>query len=159
MTRPHVADAIDTNPAVLNPRTGEITELAADTAELARYLADVRAWEMEFLRPAKRAVEEELLRRMDHEASYTLRAGGLEVTGDGPGRVEYDADVLRDRLRPLVDAGVISRDAFAAAVRERVSYQPMARGLNALRKLGGVVAEAVGAAERPSEKPRRVTVR
>lgn len=149
----------DIEAAVLNPRTGEVVSLDASTEELAAWLEDVRSWEQEFLRPCKRAVEEVLLERMDHEASYTLRAGRLEITGDGPGRVEYEEEILRNRLRPFVDDGTISRDAYAAAVKEVVTYRPMARGINALRKLGGQVAVAILEAERPSSKPRRVTVK
>lgn len=145
--------------AVLNPRTGEVVDLTADTAELAAYLADVRQWERDFLRGCKRAVELELIRRMDRDAKYTLRAGGLEITGDGPGRVKYEEEVLRAQLRPLVQQDIISQDAMNAAVKEVVTYQVMARGVNALKKLGGPVAEAVAAATRLSDDPRRVQVK
>jgi hypothetical protein len=144
--------------AVMHPSTGEVVSLDAPLEDLAAYLADVRDWEQTFLRPCKRAVEEELLRRMDHDARYTVRAGAYVVRGDGPGRVEYNEDLLRIRLRELVDDEAISREAAAAAVKEKVSYQPMARGINALLKLGGKVAEAVRSAE-AGEKTRRVTVK
>jgi hypothetical protein len=145
--------------AVMHPSTGEVVSLDAPLEDLAAYLADVRDWEQTFLRPCKRAVEDEILRRLDHDASYTQRVGDFEIRGDGPGRVTYQEEVLRGALRPLVDDGTISRAAFNAAVKEEVVYTPVVRGINALKKLGGAVTAAVESAARPSHKPRRVTVK
>jgi hypothetical protein len=148
----------ETPAVVITPMTGEVVELDATTDVLADWLHRVRQAEAD-LRDAKRAVGAELLARMDREARWTARVGAFEVKGDGPGAVEYDAERLRTELHLLVRAGEISEAAMQDAVEIVHTYKAKARGINALRKLGGRVAAAIDSCASPSTKDRRVTVK
>jgi hypothetical protein len=137
------------------PGTGEAIELAAETGELARALEEIRALESA-LREAKRRLGAEVLSRMDAAASWTLRAGGLELRGESPApKIEWDGAALALTLEALVEEGKIAPEAAQAALSVEVSYKPQARGLSALMKLGGEVAEKVGAHSREVERDRR----
>ncbi len=146
---------------VIHPATGEVTDLNGPIETLAHWLADARELDRE-MRIEKQRVTDELLARMDREASYTLRAGDLEIKGDGPKPpVEYDAVELREALQEYVDAGVITADALERAVeRQPITYKPRAQGLQALEKLGGGVVQAIQRHSRPKDDyQRRVSVK
>jgi hypothetical protein len=143
----------------VTPLTGEVVDLAtAEGADLADALHRVRVLEAD-LRAFKRAVADELLRRMDREASWTLRVPHFEVNGDGPNRTDYDGRELRAALLGLAAEGHITAEAAESGVRVETSYVPVKGRLAALRKLGGVVAERIAACERPSEAARLVRVK
>lgn len=144
---------------VVSPITGELFELDRPSIDLARLLQDVRDAES-MLREAKRVVGDELLRRMDQAASWTIRLeGGLTVKSSSPAAVEqFDAPELHDDLMALVDEGVLTVEAADAAVETVVSYKARKVGINALRKLGGRVAEIVNAHARSEEPTRYVSV-
>jgi hypothetical protein len=65
---------------------------------------------------------------------------------------------LRGRLEELVADGLLSMEAVDAAVEVVTGFKARAAGISALRKLGGVVAEAVEECSVSVEKPRRVSV-
>lgn len=142
---------------VVIPLTGELIATDAATDELAAAIDRVKLLESK-LQAARRVLGDELLRRMDHEGVWTVHAGGWKVTGPSPGGVEYDGPELARRLRALVKAGTISQAAMTAAVELERVWKPKVRGINALAKLGGEVAEAVEACKSPTSKPRRVSV-
>jgi hypothetical protein len=144
--------------AVMNPLSGELVPLDSPTDTLGRYLADVREFE-QGLRSAKRQVSDELLARMDADACYTAHLGDVTVEGDGPGRVEYDAEGLWHALRPFVDAGTITEAALDRAVERVWTFKSKAAGIKALLKQGGRLAGVVEQFSRPSEKPRNVRVK
>jgi hypothetical protein len=145
---------------VINPATGEVLSLDEPTEILARWLSETRELE-ERLREEKRRVTRELIDRMDRDASYTLRAGDLEIKGDGPeAPTEYDAEALYAELKEFVDSEAITEDALARAVEPVVTYKPRAGGLNALRKRGGSIADAIERHSRPKENyERRVSIK
>lgn len=149
---------------ILNPSTGALVPLDAGTDELAGLvdaLEDLRNQAAE----ARASVERELLDRMDRRGKWTADVGGwrLESSSPNAGTVGYDGERLRRDLLQLVREGVIDREAVDEAV-ERVRPAPVLkvrkRGVDALRKLGGKVADAVRDAEIESAPPpRRVKVR
>lgn len=145
---------------VVHPATGEILELDASTEMLARWLTEARELD-ERMREEKRRVVQELLARMDRDAQYTVRAGDMEIKGDGPAPpTEYDAEPLRRELEEFVDAEVISQDALDRAVEIVHVYKPRANGLKALVRQGGQLAEIVERHGRPKENhERRVSVK
>lgn len=143
---------------VVSPRTGEVLSLDAPLEDLGGFLADVREHES-LLKEAKNVVNGEVLQRMEKEGLYTLRAGPLELRGGSPFTTEYDGAGLRDALLALVDEDVISAAAVDRAVEVVVSYKPQARGINALRALGGRVAEVVAEFSSVVEKQRYVSVK
>lgn len=154
------ADIQTLDSVVLNPVTGEVINLAnAPLADVARLLDEVRQLETH-LRDLKRTVSEHVLAGMDRQASWTLRGGGYELRSSSPvPAVTYDAAALHAALLELVDQGALDRSAVAAAVQEIVDYKPIARGINALTKLGGIVADTIAQHRTEAPKQRYVTVR
>jgi hypothetical protein len=146
-------------PEFANPVTGEVLTLAAPTEDLARFLADLRDLESRF-REAKGIVTREITARLDRQAKWTLHLpGGLKIRGQSPAPVEeWDGLELRSALLELVDEGVVDIEAVDAAVETVVTYKPLKRGINSLRKLGGRVGAVVEAHRRESEPERRVSV-
>lgn len=62
---------------------------------------------------AKGEASDEIVGRLDTEASWTRRVGEWEIKAPSPaaGSVSYDVDLLREALEVLVHARVISREA------------------------------------------------
>jgi hypothetical protein len=149
-----------TMPAVVDPRTGEAVVLAeAATDTLAAFLENVREVESAF-REQKRAVSREILDRMDREARWTGRVGEFEIKGDGPTPpTEYDAEALYWALDEFVAAGVITDQARDEAVERVEVFKAKARGIQALRKLGGGVAAVIDRHAREAVRERRVSVK
>lgn len=143
----------------VHPVTGEVIELDQPSGDLAGWLEEIRDAESK-LRVFKRDLQDAILARMDRDASWTLREGDFEISGDGPGRVSYDGDELAEVLAGLVEEGLISAQAAEAACETVTTYKPKARGINALRKLGGSVAEVIDSLAEPvPEERRRVSVK
>lgn len=143
-----------------NPQTGELLELAtAPTADLAAWLDAVRWMEGE-QRDAKRQVQAEIIKRMDTDASYTLREGDYELSGDSPKPVEvFDVEPLAADLDDLVAEGIISADARARVIVETVERKVALREIRKLMNLGGVVASVVERHRTEAPRERRVRVK
>lgn len=144
---------------LVNPATGEMFALVdAGDAKLGEYLQAVREWES-MARLAKQVVSAEIHRRMDAEASWTRRDGPIELVGQSPDRVEYPVDEMRAVLRELAGEGLISDRAARGALKREVVFTVSKRGVNALLKIGGEVAERIKAVGREPAQARRVTVK
>lgn len=145
---------------IVHPRTGEALALTeAPTDWLAQIIDTVKEREDE-LRSLKRTIADEILRRMDHERTYTAHLpGGLKLTGDGPRGDEYDGERLHAQLRVLVDEGVIGEIALRKAVETTTEYKVRANGVKALLKGSDErIVAAVKAAAKQNLKPRSVRV-
>lgn len=155
--RPPLQSAKGGEVSLIHPDSGQLLDLtSAAPAALADWLDAVRVWEQN-ARTAKNVVSEELHRRMDANAKWTLRDGEFEIRGQSPDRSVYSEE-LRGALEALVAEGLISQEACDAAYEPVVTYKPRARGLNALRKLGGKVAEVIAEHTLPDQRPRRITI-
>lgn len=143
-----------------NPVTGEVLDLAtAPDADLAAWLDAVKSMEQS-QRSAKKVVQEELLRRMDRNASYTVREGVWEVTGDSPKpQVHYDVEPLAADLDELVLSGLLTEEARSRVIIETVERKVSQREANKLLNIGGPVAEAVARHRTESPRDRRVRVK
>ena len=141
-----------------HPLTGEAIDLVhAPNNELARFLDGLKE-DQRALREAQSIVEEEVIRRMDHEGQYTMRAGPYTLRSGSPEpSEEFDALALRSDLLELADRGVISVEAVDRAVVTIVEYRAQKRGINALRKLP-TVRETIERHARMEQKHRRVRV-
>jgi hypothetical protein len=147
--------ALEPRREVLIPYTGETVDLASSPDKLAAVLYEIRDLESR-LREAKGELTEELLKRMDANARWSDRFGEFQVTGKSPEpTTEYDGERLFDALRALHDQGHISLEAAEAALEKETTYKPRKRGINALLKLGGEVAEAIKDCEVEAEPKRR----
>jgi hypothetical protein len=144
---------------VVSPRTGEVLTLDAGTDQLAGLLADFSEHEA-VVKESKRYVQDELLRRLDSAAQWTMHVeGGLKISAPSPAPAEeFDELALRESLLQLADDHVIAIEAVDRAVEPQVSYKARKAGVNALRKLGGRVAETVDAHARSAEHKRYVRV-
>lgn len=71
---------------------------------------------------------------------------------------EWDALAARSELLELVDEGVLGIEAVDAAFEPVVTYKPRKAGINALKKLGGRVAEILASHSHEVERERYVTV-
>lgn len=105
-------------------------------------------------------VEEEILRRMDADASWTMRAGRVEAKAPSPsaGTTGWDKPKLIGILTELAAEGEISQAAFEAAVESKVVRSVRMQGVNALLKLPAVRERIEAAAISTDPPPRRVTV-
>jgi hypothetical protein len=144
---------------IVNPATGEALSLRDPTDVLAGAIAAVRELEVQ-LHGFKRDLQDEILRRMDHERTYTAHLPGrLKLTGDGPRTPDYDGKRLAVELTRLVNDGVIGLVAMQKAVEEVVDYKVKKAGITALLKVEDErVAAAVKSAEIQNTKPRGVRV-
>jgi len=150
--------AIERAQQFFNPLTGEALTLASDTADLARLVDDLRELKRVHDEHIK-IVSREIVSRMDRAASWTYQAQGVKVTAPSPVPVEeFDGAALREALLDLADRDALTYVAVDAAVQAVVSYKPIKKGINALRKLGGEVGEVVNAHMRTVERERRITV-
>lgn len=145
---------------VVHPATGEVLHLTGETADLVRWLQEVRDMESQ-IRDVKRLVTRELIARMDRDVRYTLQIGDLDVKGDGPiPPTVYDGQQLRQALTEYVDADVITQDTLDRAVEVTQEYRPRAAGINALKRLGGGVALTIEQHGRPKENyERRISIK
>jgi hypothetical protein len=140
------------------PYSGEVVRLDAPTDALAEIVYGIRELESE-LRSMKAILSEEVHRRMDEEARWTVEAGRFKVSGRSPSGVSYDGERLWKVLEDLVEAGRITRRAAEAAVALEVAYKVRVAGVQAVKRVGPDVAEAVAAAEIPLDpSSRRLTV-
>jgi hypothetical protein len=136
--------------------TGEALVPAEMTdAQLAEALDDARLFEQSQLRAFKRALQDEVLRRMDlagaqgARGAWTIHDGEWKLTGDSPDRSDYEVEELRAVLHSLADAGLIDSSAIGEVIVPsgwKVAKRPLAQ----LSKLGGVVKDAIRSCERPS---------
>jgi hypothetical protein len=139
------------------PYSGEVVRLDAPTDALAEIVYGIRELESE-LRSMKAILSEEVHRRMDEEARWTVEAGRFKVSGRGAG-VTTAGPRLWKVLEDLVEAGRITRRAAEAAVALEVAYKVRVAGVQAVKRVGPDVAEAVAAAEIPLDpSSRRLTV-
>lgn len=84
----------------------------ADTSELAAFVYSVSQF-FSIASEAKGQASDELVARLDAEASWTHRIDDWEIKAPSPaaGSLTYDVDLLREALEELVTLRVISREA------------------------------------------------
>ena len=142
------------------PLTGEQLSLDAPDADLALALDSIRTLEGQ-LRDVKSAISREWLARMDASAAWTVHIAGFgKIVAPSPKpTIEYDGPGLREALLDLVGPDGITIAAVDAAVETVVTYEPRARGITALLRLGGRVAATVAAFGTEVEKTRYVAVK
>ncbi len=152
-----MTDTTNTDLVVI-PTTGEALELNAPDDVLAAYIDQIKDLEAQ-LREVRNRIGDELIGRMDQQASWTLHAGKFKVTAPSPElKEEWDVDALRSLLELLVEEGVVGEPAAKKAIKTEVTYKPVAAGIKALRKvLPGPALQAVDSC-RTLVPPRR-TVR
>lgn len=141
----------------MDPMTAEIVDVSPETPtdRLAELIYNIRDFEAK-LREAKTIAGDELLRRLDADATTTAHVGGWKIEGDPATRYEYDALLLYALLSELVDEGAITTRARDKAVERSYTFKAKLAGINALVRLGGPCADAVAKARHEVRKPRRI---
>lgn len=143
---------------IVHPLTGEALELLAPTDVIAEAI-DAAKEDTQRLATYKRALQDEILRRMDHDRTYTAHLRGFKITGDGPRAPTYDGERLHRALKPLVAGGLISERALTAAVETVTEYKVKVNGVKALLKgADEALVAAVEGAQEQNLKPRGVRV-
>ncbi len=153
-------DEANGNTWVANPLTGAAVELADGTdalADMHDQLKEARS----IIDEARNLLGDELVARMDRRGKWSLTHDGLTVSAPSPKPpIEYDGQALLCELSDLAEQGAIDTDAADDAVEMEYTYKVKRRGVDALRKLGGAVAEAIDRCQVEAEaKPRRVSVK
>ena len=126
-----------------NPLTGEVLTLASPDEDLVKLLDDLKEYGS-VIQEHRRMVGRELIARLDRQAKWTAYAGDFKFSSASPApSEEWDGIELRTALLGFVDAGKLSIQALDAAIETVVTYKVRKQGVNALRKLGGRIAEVV----------------
>lgn len=107
---------------VVDPH-GEILDLAdAETERIAELVIDIDDARQRFA-DVEQIASDELVRRLDRRASWTLRVGDptvrqFEIKTSSPtaGTTAYDASLLEQELRTLVDRQTIDAEGAALAL-------------------------------------------
>lgn len=148
------------------PYTGEAIVLRDATApQLAQLLDDCREFERAQLAGFKRAIQDELIRRIDESVaagvadSWTWHTpAGWKITADNPGRTDWPVDVLRSALQRLILDKKIDPhwlDDIIVPERFKVARKQLS---NLLKVAGPNEAAALRACEQPTARPRAVRV-
>lgn len=140
------------------PLTGEVVELTDPTDVLVRRRADAREIAQQ-LQEYTRVLDNEVIARMDAEKVWTVHADGLKATAPSNAPVEIiDAEGLWFALSDLVEAGELTTGAMLRAVSRTEEYRVSKRGLDALRKGGGALAQLIDRFITEERKDRRLRV-
>ena len=128
---------------LVHPSTGEVLTAQSSNEQLASFLNELTDRKHR-IQEWKSTVDQEILDRMDDEASWTVLAGEYKLVGQSPAPVtKYDCEQLAEVLNDLVGKGEISSDAALRALQIETVYKPQAAGVKALLKLGGDVAKRI----------------
>jgi hypothetical protein len=151
---------------IIVPLTGEIVsvpsvDLTASDEHLVALLQGCKDFSDAINSYWRDPAQEELLRRMDKRASWTIHYADHTATGRAPApSQEWNVEELHNVLHELVSEGAIETEAIHRAIDRVVTYKPRISGINAIRKLSPEIAARIDAccSEGP-QRPRRVTVK
>lgn len=141
--------------AVRDPTTGELVPLD-DVAKLADWKLSLKE-HRRALTEAAQIVDAIILADMDRNASWTINRPGGSVRSTSPSKGvakdQWDGNKLYTILTDLMEEGVITDQARAAAVKITTTYEAIAKGVKALLAIPDV-AEYVelARAEQPEKK-------
>jgi hypothetical protein len=91
-----------------HPGTGEALDVKRQPTDLLSHFHDMLAERERDLRTHRRAVDDELVERMDHEGVRTFHAEDFTIEVSKPTEREWDIALLRETLDRLVRDGIIS---------------------------------------------------
>lgn len=159
MTKAH--ELVLTAQGLVVADTGASLDDTSTDGELVAALAWIRQAEAELSR-LKEVYGAILVARMDADATWTRRSGGVKVTAPSPAASQYvwDPERLKKVLDKFVAAGKISEEAASRCWGTPKAPPPAVRGINAvLATLGKRDQNSLNACKVPKAQPRRtVTV-
>lgn len=115
---------------VLIPQTGELVDVKSATTDV---LADAHDALDRFaleLRSNRRAIDDELIERMDFDGKRTFHGEGFTLEASAPTGREWDTDLLETTLARLVRDEIISQRKADACLRTKI--EPVVRELRTL---------------------------
>lgn len=110
--------------ATSHPATGEVLDLLAPAPDLLDALEDVRRL-ADALGDYRRAIELELVRRIDARGKRKTEVDGCVLETNPPTEDEYDPADVRRELEPLVAAGVVDRELLESIVVQPPPPEPV----------------------------------
>lgn len=138
------------------PLTGELIKLDAPTNDLASMARQIREMEQDLYR-ARAQINDEMVRRLDHENLRKAEVGEFILTVDAPNAVDWDVKQLEIVLHGFVDHSELSAEAV-----DRILPLKRSVSLRELKKLIGTLDDDLGAkieaCSSPSRKTRRVKI-
>lgn len=144
---------------LVDPDTGEVFPIAAASDALLAVALDDLADHQRQLTSWRRALDDEVIARMDAAVRWTIHAGPFRLSAPSAAPVAvYDAQPLRGALTALANAGRFGQGAVDAAVVVATTYTARAGGLKALAKLGPDVQEVIDRYTTRVDRPRSVRV-
>lgn len=93
----------------VHPRTGEAIDLHSSATDELLDCHDAFADLVREMNEAKREIDDELIRRMDHEGRRSFTFDRFKVETNTPLEKSWDVDALVETLDELVDDGLISQ--------------------------------------------------
>lgn len=94
--------------AIVHPQTGELLDIRNEPTNVLADLHESFMAHERDLRSYRRAVDDELVERMDHEGVRTFKGDGFTIEVGKPTEREWNMDLLLETLDRLVSDGIIS---------------------------------------------------
>jgi hypothetical protein len=114
------------------PQTGELIDVkSATTDRLAEAHDEIKTYTAE-LRSFARAVDDELIERMDYDGKRTFHGEGFTLESTAPTQRDWDMDRLQIVLARLVREETISQRKADACIRTKL--EPVLAELRTLEK-------------------------
>jgi hypothetical protein len=100
-----------------HPGTGEALDVKRQPTDLLSHFHDMLAERERDLRTHRRAVDDELVERMDHEGVRTFHGSDFTIEVSKPTERQWDIELLRETLDRLVRDGIISATKAQKCIR------------------------------------------
>jgi hypothetical protein len=150
---------------LVHPTTGEVLDLAAPAADLLDVADDLELLATR-IRHARRALELELVRRIDARGKRKAEVDGCILETNPPTEDLYDVADVRRELEPLVEAGTVPRETLDALIVQPPPPDPVAppakvdrRVVNSLKSSDNrELLAALGRARRRRDLDRKLKV-
>lgn len=130
---------------IVAPLTGVVIPRDATTDQVAEFIEHLDELASQ-IAAARSDAEQIALDHMDAERLWTAHVGGFTLTAPSDADdVTYDGPGLFRALTPFVKDGTITYGALRRAITPVITFKPKVKGIEALDKIGGKVAETIAA--------------
>ena len=103
--------------SVVHPQTGELLDVRKQPTDTLADLHESFAAHERDLRSYRRAVDDEIVTRMDHEGVRTFHGEGFTIETSKPTERDWNVDLLLETLDRLVADGIISSRKASKCVK------------------------------------------
>jgi hypothetical protein len=102
---------------IVHPRTGELLDLKTVQTDALLEARDLLSDHERQTREVRRSVDDELIRRADHEGRRSITFSEFTVEVTAPTEKQWDMRALRETLATLVERDLISDDKRRRCIR------------------------------------------